>query len=92
MQYSLINKKRSLFDIHSGLQAIKNAILETSWNQLMFILPVSVAQWVWTPVTFLPVVAPGLFEFCWQQYAALAIFDAEYYLWHSTHHKVSVDT
>lgn len=68
--------------------AVKNAMLETTWNHIMYILPVSVAQYVWTPNTLLPTVAPGLWEFCWQQYAALAIFDLEYFIWHYVHHKV----
>ena len=68
--------------------AVRNAISLTVWNQLLYILPVSVAQWVWTPPTHLPTVAPGLWELVWQVYAALAVFDAEYYLWHWSHHRV----
>jgi cholesterol 25-hydroxylase len=68
--------------------AVRNAISLTVWNQILYILPVSVAQWVWTPPTELPVLAPGLWEFCWQQYAALAIFDAAYFFWHWSHHRV----
>src|SRR5687768_11749562 len=63
-------------------------MLETVWNQLMFILPVSIAQWVWTPNTILPPVAPTVWQFCWQQYASLAIFDLEYFVWHFLHHKI----
>lgn len=69
-------------------QAVRNAMVLTTWNHLLFLLPVSVAQWVWTPDTELPTVAPGLWEFCWQQYAALAIFDFEYFVWHFMHHKI----
>lgn len=68
--------------------AVKNAILLTVWNHLLFILPISMAQLVWTPATTLTTLAPGLWEFCWQQYAALAVFDFEYYVWHWLHHKV----
>ncbi len=60
----------------------------TGWNQVLYILPVSIAQWVWTPDTELPRVAPTMWEFCWQQYAAVVLFDAEYYLWHFVHHRV----
>ena len=68
--------------------AVLNAMLLTLWNHLLYILPVSVAQWVWTPDTDLPTLAPTLWSFCWQQYAALAIFDAEYFVWHYAHHKI----
>ena len=67
---------------------VRKAIVLTTWNHLLYILPVSIGQWVWTPAESLPTLAPSLWEFCWQQYAALAIFDLEYYIWHSTHHKV----
>ena len=67
--------------------AVRNAMALTIWNHILYILPVSVAQWVWTPATVLPSVAPGLWEFCWQQLAALAIFDLEYFIWHGLHHR-----
>lgn len=67
--------------------AVRNAIVYTVWNHLIFILPISIAQYVWTPPTELPALAPGLWEFCWQQYASLAIFDFEYYVWHYLHHR-----
>jgi cholesterol 25-hydroxylase len=51
----------------------------TMWNQLLFILPISVVQWVWTPDSVLPRHPPPLFEFIWQQYVALAIFDAFFF-------------
>jgi len=66
---------------------VKRAIMLTLWNHMLYILPISVAQWVWTPNEFLPAKAPSLWPFIWQQMAALAIFDFEYWVWHSTHHK-----
>ncbi|XP_076465662.1 cholesterol 25-hydroxylase-like protein [Babylonia areolata] len=60
----------------------------TFWNHVLFILPASMAQWVWVPQTPLPELAPPLWEFVWQQVAALFIFDFQYYVWHVTHHKV----
>ena len=69
---------------------IWKAIVLTTWNQILYIMPISVAQWVWTPYTNLPELAPPLWDFCWHQYAALAVFDFQYYVWHSTHHKIRI--
>jgi len=63
-------------------------ICNTLWNQLLFVLPLSIAQYVWFPSIELPARAPPLFEFLWQQYAALCIFDTLYYVWHIIHHRV----
>jgi cholesterol 25-hydroxylase len=67
---------------------VRRAMLLTLWNHVAYILPVSIAQCVWTPNTVLPTLAPGLWEFLWHQAVAFFIFDAEYYLWHVIHHKV----
>ena len=67
---------------------IWKAVVLTVWNHLIYILPISIAQWVWTPTTPLPPLAPELWAFCWHQYAALAIFDFEYFIWHAVHHKI----
>ena len=39
---------------------------------------------------YLPPLAPTLWEVFWQITVALAIFDTEYFIWHSTHHKVRI--
>jgi len=67
---------------------VRNAIVLTLWNHVLYILPVSVAQCVWMPDTILPTLAPGLWEFCWKHFAALVVFDAEYYAWHYVHHRI----
>jgi len=68
--------------------AVRHAVVLTLWNHVLYILPVSVAQYVWMPNAELPPGAPGLWEFAWQQVAALVVFDAEYYAWHYLHHRV----
>ena len=68
--------------------AVRHAVVLTFWNHLLYILPVSVAQCVWMPNTELPTLAPRLWDFGWQQAAALVLFDAEYYVWHYLHHRV----
>jgi len=68
--------------------AVRNAVVLTLWNHVLYILPVSVAQCVWTPNTELPTVAPRLWELSWQLLAALVLFDAEYYAWHYLHHRI----
>ncbi|XP_064609931.1 cholesterol 25-hydroxylase-like protein 1, member 2 [Liolophura sinensis] len=60
----------------------------TIWNHVIFILPASAAQWVWTPPTTLPDLAPTLWEFTWHQIACLIVFDFQYYVWHLIHHRV----
>ena len=60
----------------------------TFWNHILYVLPAAVAQWIWTPPTPLPELAPSVFEFLWQQMAALLVFDFQYYVWHWSHHKV----
>jgi len=68
--------------------AVRNAVVLTLWNHVLYILPVSVAQCVWMSNTHLPTLAPRLWDFIWQQCAALVLFDAEYYAWHYLHHRV----
>ena len=60
----------------------------TFWNHVLFIMPATMAQWVWQPPTPLPELAPTVWEFVWQQAASLVIFDFQYFVWHVTHHKV----
>ncbi|ELT89651.1 hypothetical protein CAPTEDRAFT_1819 [Capitella teleta] len=65
---------------------VKNAMVLTLWNHLLYLLPISLAQWVWQPHLELPTLAPGLFEFFWHQIVALLIFDLFYFVWHWYHH------
>jgi len=67
---------------------VRKAIALTAWNHVLYILPVSVAQVVWTPDTVLPDLAPTVWEFSWHMLAALLVFDFEYYAWHLIHHRV----
>lgn len=67
---------------------IRKAAALTIWNQLIYILPASVAQWVYGPALDLPTLAPTVFEFFWHQFASLALFDLQYWIWHTTHHKI----
>ncbi|BFY98532.1 hypothetical protein BsWGS_01572 [Bradybaena similaris] len=65
-----------------------DTITLTFWNHVLFIMPAAVAQWIWTPATPLPQLAPTMFDFLWHQVAGLVIFDFQYFVWHMTHHKV----
>lgn len=67
---------------------VKKAMALTLWNHIVYILPVSIAQWIWVPPIQLPDKAPGVVEFCWHHFAALAVFDLQYWAWHTLHHKV----
>ena len=70
--------------------SVRKAIMLTLWNQLIFILPVSMAQWVWTPPIEMPPMAPTVWELLTECLGALAIFDLEYFIWHSLHHKIRI--
>ena len=67
---------------------VREGITITIWNQIIWIMPVTIAQWLWTPDTVLPDHAPPLFELIGHTLAALAVFDFEYWVWHSVHHKI----
>lgn len=56
--------------------------------QVLYIMPIGILQWIFDKPMYLPPLAPTLWEFCWHNVAALAIFDTEYFIWHSTHHKI----
>ena len=67
---------------------MRKAIVLTVWNQIVFVLPLSVAQWVWAPDFVLPDKAPTLKEFLAHQLLCLVVMDLEYWMWHVLHHKV----
>lgn len=73
-------------DVTVTWKVTRQAIALTCWNQVLYVLPVSVAQCVWTPETSLPALAPGVIEFVWHHYAALVVMDAMFYAWHVIHH------
>jgi cholesterol 25-hydroxylase len=75
-------------DVQVSWCQVRGAMSLTFWNQLLYVLPISVAQCVWTPSTYMPPTAPSIWQIVWQPFAALAIFDAEYYIWHVVHHRV----
>ena len=58
--------------------------------QVLYLLPISVLQVIFDNPSYLPPLAPTLWEVFWQISAALVIFDTEYFIWHSTHHKVRI--
>ena len=60
------------------------------WNQILIVLPLATAQWVWFPSVQLPARAPPLVEFLWHTFAALLMFDFLYYIWHVIHHRVPI--
>lgn len=66
---------------------ISGAVALTLWNQVLYILPVSVAQCVWTPDTDLPLLAPPLWQFLWHALASLIVYDFAIYVWHVVHHR-----
>ena len=80
------------YKIQSNLEVTPAQVMDTLsltfWNHVLYVLPAATAQWVWTPATPLPRLAPTLLEFLWQQLAGLMIFDFQYFVWHASHHKV----
>lgn len=81
-----IQKYKLQPDLEVTVPQIWDTLTLTFWNHVLYVLPAAVAQWVWTPNTLLPELAPTLFEFVWHQAAALIVFDFQYYVWHSSHH------
>ncbi len=65
-----------------------NTLRNSSFNELFFVFPVIYAQWIWVPPTPLPLVAPTVWDFLWQQIVFAFLFDFSYWLWHIIHHKV----
>lgn len=66
---------------------VRHAAGLTLWNQVLYILPVSIAQCTWTSDTELPFLAPSLWDFLWHQFACLAIYDFFIFVWHIIHHR-----
>lgn len=50
----------------------------------------ALVQVIWVPDTQLPELPPSLFEICWQILAFFVIFDASYFVYHLTMHKVGI--
>ena len=69
---------------------VKQTVWVTFWNHVMYILPASIAQWIWQPPLPLNPIAPTLWEYVWQIVVSFAIFDTYYYIVHSAFHKVSI--
>ena len=67
---------------------VKRAISLTVWNHLVFILPISIAQWIWTPPTELLELAPTVTELVLHMFLSLVVFDFQYWAWHAIHHKI----
>lgn len=67
---------------------IWQAQINEMWNLILWIIPMALVQLIWVPPAPLPPVAPTLFQFVWHQIAFFFIFDAEYWAWHTLHHKV----
>jgi len=67
---------------------VRNAMALILFNQVVFILPLAVSQWVYVTPNKLPVMAPAVWTIIWQCLASLAIFDIEYFLLHSAFHKI----
>ncbi|XP_069467365.1 cholesterol 25-hydroxylase [Ambystoma mexicanum] len=62
-------------------------LLQTIYNHVVFIFPVTLAHWYWRPV-HLPLVAPGLSAMILDVVACLLLFDFQYFVWHLVHHRV----
>ncbi|XP_034537906.1 cholesterol 25-hydroxylase-like protein [Notolabrus celidotus] len=57
-------------------------------NHFCFIFPLSVLHWYWRSVSS-PPLAPDIWSVFKDVLASLLLFDAQYFLWHLLHHKVS---
>lgn len=58
------------------------------YQYLVYVFPVTVAQWYWRPPTPLPEAAPSLSELVCGVLCCTFLFDFQYYIWHVLHHKI----
>lgn len=86
--WSWVKRYKIYPDVRVTWAQAKSCLSLIMWNQLMFILPISVLQCALTPDTVFPRIAPTLFEFLWQPYIALVIFDVFFFIWHVIFHRV----
>ncbi|CAJ0953476.1 unnamed protein product, partial [Mesorhabditis belari] len=68
---------------------MKKSFVLQFWNQLLWIYPMALVQLIWVPPTFLPELAPTLFEFLTQLTIFFLAFDFTYFWFHYTFHKVT---
>lgn len=66
---------------------VRRALTHVMRNNILYILPVSIAQTIFTPDTPIPEEAPKFLTMVWHLAAMLVIFDFQYGLWHLIHHK-----
>ncbi|XP_043912412.1 cholesterol 25-hydroxylase-like protein [Protopterus annectens] len=62
-------------------------LVQTVYNHIVFIFPVTVAHWYWRPMNF-PPTAPELREVIFDVIGCLLLFDMQYFIWHLLHHKI----
>ena len=67
---------------------LRRVMSRNGWNMILYVAPFATAEWIWRKPTVLPPLAPSVFEIVWQNFAALAVFDFEFFIWHFIHHKV----
>jgi sterol desaturase/sphingolipid hydroxylase (fatty acid hydroxylase superfamily) len=67
---------------------VRHCVSLTMWNRMLFVLPISIAQWVWTPPTVFSRRAPPLFEFLWQMCASMVLLDMLIYISHVLFHRI----
>ncbi|XP_055503263.1 cholesterol 25-hydroxylase-like protein [Leucoraja erinacea] len=72
---------------HPSVKMMANCLVQTLYNHLIFIFPLSVGHWYWSPMD-LPLAAPELPRTVLDILACLLLFDFQYFVWHLLHHKV----
>jgi cholesterol 25-hydroxylase len=68
---------------------LKDVLLQLLWTHVTYILPLSIAQFLFQEPSMLPVEAPTITEITIHWAICFVVFDTEYYVWHVIHHKVS---
>lgn len=67
--------------------SVRSCLLQTFYNHLVFIFPLTVIHWYLRP-TFLPQEAPPLARLLAQVLVCLLLFDFQSFIWHLLHHSV----
>ena len=71
---------------HVPWEVMWSCLVHSLYNHVMFIFPLTVLNWYWRKVS-LPAEAPHPLKVAHDLLACLLLFDFQYFVWHTLHHK-----
>ncbi|XP_078422097.1 cholesterol 25-hydroxylase-like protein [Cetorhinus maximus] len=84
---SFLKRHKIQVQNNPSLRTMVCCVGRTLYNHLVYIFPLTVANWYWRPVLF-PDSAPEFPGVLLDIVACLLLFDFQYFVWHLLHHKV----